>query len=92
MVRLSLPGMLMNMAEFSVVEILTLASAQFGSTELAAQSAVVTTVTITYNVFLPTSVAASTRLANWIGAGAIGAAKTCAKMVSIHVPLSGHDS
>ncbi len=88
MIRLSLPGMVMNMAEFAVEEILTLVSAQFGTSQLAAQSALITIVTITYNAALGLSVAASTRTANWIGARATSAAKVSADMVSFNLNFS----
>ncbi|KJZ72200.1 hypothetical protein HIM_08465 [Hirsutella minnesotensis 3608] len=83
MMRLALPGMMMHVAEFAVEEILTMVSARFGTAHLAAQSALVTIVTLTYNIPLAVSVAASNRVANWIGAQATGPAKTAAKVTVV---------
>ncbi|KXH45808.1 MATE efflux family protein [Colletotrichum nymphaeae SA-01] len=75
MLRLALPGMIMIEAEYMAFEILTLFSSQFGPEYLAAQSVVVTLCAITYQIPFPVSIAASTRIANLIGAGLVDAAK-----------------
>jgi len=82
MVTLALPGMIMLEAEYLAFEILTLASGQFGTTELAAQSILVTISSTTYQIPFPMSIAASTRVANLIGAKLPAAAKVTAKVVS----------
>lgn len=82
MVKLALPGMIMIEAEFFAFEILTLAAGRFGTTELAAQSILVTLTSTTYQIPFPMSIAASTRIANLIGAKLPEAAKTSAKVVS----------
>lgn len=82
MIRISVPGMIMHITEFAADEILTLASAQFGTSQLAAQSVLVTLASVTYNIPAPVAVAVSNRVANWIGAGATRAAKTSARVVS----------
>lgn len=82
MIRLALPGMIMVEAEWLAFEIITLMASRFGSEYLAAQSVLVTLSTIAYQFPFPLSIAASTRVANWIGAGLVDAAKITAKVVS----------
>jgi MATE family multidrug resistance protein len=81
MVKLALPGLLMVEAEFLAFEILTLASSYFSTTHLAAQSVLATITAITFQIPFPISIAASTRVANLIGATLSDAAKTSAKVV-----------
>jgi MATE family multidrug resistance protein len=81
MIRLSLPGMIMIEAEWLAFEIMTLLATRFGSDILAAQSVVMTLATITYQIPFPVSVAASTRIANLIGANLVEPAKLAAKVV-----------
>ncbi|KAI1386422.1 multidrug and toxin extrusion protein [Hypoxylon trugodes] len=80
MIRLALPGMVMVMAEWLAFEILTLVTSQFGTSYLAAQSILVTLTSTTFMIPFPVSIAASTRVANLIGARLINAAKTSAKV------------
>ena len=82
MVKLALPGLLMVEAEFLAFEILTLASSYFGTTHLAAQSILSTLTALTFQIPFPISIAASTRVANLIGATLTDAARTSAKVVS----------
>ncbi|CAK7224406.1 hypothetical protein SBRCBS47491_005540 [Sporothrix bragantina] len=82
MIKLALPGMIMIEAEYFAFEILTLAAGRFGATELAAQSVLVTLTSTTYQIPFPMSIAASTRIANLIGAKLPEAAKTCAKVAT----------
>lgn len=83
MIRLALPGLLMVEAEYLAFEILTLASSYFGTPYLAAQSVLSTTASLTWQIPFPISIAASTRIANFIGATLVGAAKTNAKVASV---------
>ncbi len=53
MIRLALPGMIMIEAEYFAFEILTLASSQFGTSELAAQSILVTITATMYQIPFP---------------------------------------
>src|ERR1700693_3701145 len=76
MVTLALPGLLMVEAEFLAFEILTLASSYFGTTHLAAQSILSTLTALTFQIPFPISIAASTRVANLIGATLTDAART----------------
>ncbi|KAK1776966.1 mate-domain-containing protein [Copromyces sp. CBS 386.78] len=80
MIRLALPGMIMVEAQYFAFEVLTLAASQFGSAYLAAQSVLVTVTSTTFNIPFPLSIAASTRVANLIGAKLSDAARTSAKV------------
>jgi multidrug resistance protein, MATE family len=94
MIRLALPGMVMIEAEWLAFELMTLLSSRFGSEYLAAQSVLVTLATISYQIPFPVSIAASTRIANLIGAGLVDAAKTAARVVRIlpHLPTENDHS
>lgn len=83
MVRLALPGLLMVEAEYLAFEILTLASSYFGTTVLASQSILSTASGLAFQFPFPISIAASTRIANLIGATLTDAAKTSAKVCLI---------
>lgn len=87
MLKLALPGLIMLEAQFLAFEILALVSAQFGSAYLAAQSIIITVTTSTFQLPFPLSIAASTRVANLIGASLVDAARLSAKVVSIHTAL-----
>jgi MATE family multidrug resistance protein len=78
MVKLALPGLVMVLAQFLAFEILTLSSSWLGPTELAAQSVLGTITSMTFQIPFPISVAASTRIANLIGATLAIPAKTAA--------------
>jgi multidrug resistance protein, MATE family len=80
MVRLAIPGFVMVIAEFLAFEILTLASSHISTTALAAQSVLATLSVITFQIPFPISIAASTRLANLIGAGLPRASQICVKV------------
>lgn len=80
MIRLALPGLVMVLAEFLAFEILTLAASWIGSTHLAAQSVLSTITALTYQIPFPLSIAASTRIANLIGATLADPAKVAARV------------
>ncbi|CAI4210622.1 unnamed protein product [Parascedosporium putredinis] len=82
MVRLAIPGMIMIEAEYLAFEILVLASSQFGSSSLAAQSILSTLISISYQLPFSFSIAASTRIANLVGAGLVDAAKVSARVTA----------
>ena len=82
MIQLAFPGMVMVLAQYFAFEVLTLTAGQFGSAHLAAQSILVTCTSTTFNIPFPLSIAASTRIANLIGAKMTDAARTSAKVVS----------
>ncbi|KAK5132307.1 hypothetical protein LTR08_009215 [Meristemomyces frigidus] len=83
MVRLAIPGLIMVMAEFLAFEILTLASARISATHLAAQTVLQSLSVLTYQLPFPLSIAASTRVANLIGATLPDAAKVTGKVTFI---------
>lgn len=89
MIKLALPGLLMVEAEFLAFEILTLSSSWLGPTELAAQSVLGSITGITFQIPFPMSVAASTRIANLIGATLSAPAKTAAKVAIFFSVLVG---
>ncbi|KAI0469516.1 MATE efflux family protein [Xylaria cf. heliscus] len=75
MIRLAIPGMIMVVAEWLAFEILTLLSSQFGTSYLAAQSILVTVTAAMFMIPFPIGIAASTRIANLIGAKLVKAAR-----------------
>lgn len=83
MVRLAVPGYVMVVSEFIAFEILTLSSSHISTTALAAQSVLNTLSVITFQIPFSVSVAASTRLANLIGAGLPASSQAC-----VHVTLA----
>lgn len=89
MVRLALPGFLMVESETLAFELLTLSSAYFGTTALAAQSVLATISSITFQVPFPLSIAGSTRIANLIGATLTDAARTSAKVNMVGAVILG---
>lgn len=80
MVRLAIPGLIMVEAECLAFEILTLAASYFGTSHLAAQSVLATLTGITFQIPFPISIAASTRIANLIGATLADAGKISARV------------
>ncbi|KAI3572869.1 mate-domain-containing protein [Fusarium oxysporum f. sp. albedinis] len=80
MIKLALPGMIMIEAQFSVLEILTIAAGRFGTAQLAAQGVLVTVTSTSFNIPFPLAIATSTRVANLIGANLSKAARVTAKV------------
>ncbi|KAH7398169.1 mate-domain-containing protein [Pyrenochaeta sp. MPI-SDFR-AT-0127] len=89
MIKLALPGLVMVLAEFLAFEILTLSSSWLGPTELAAQSVLGSVSGLTFQIPFPMSVAASTRIANLIGATLAVPAKTAAKVAVVFSVVVG---
>lgn len=83
MAKLALPGVVMIEAEVLAFEILTFASSYFGTTTLAAQSVLATITSLTFQIPFPLSIAASTRVANLIGATLADAAKVSTKVAFV---------
>lgn len=83
MIKLALPGLIMVLAEYLAFEILTLSSSWLGPTALAAQSVLTSIAGVTYQIPFPMSVAASTRIANLVGATLAVPAKTAAKVAMV---------
>ena len=80
MIKLALPGLVMVLAEFLAFEILTLSSAYISATHLATQSILSTISSLAYAIPFPISIAASTRVANLIGATLVDPAKIAARV------------
>ncbi|OAQ99475.1 hypothetical protein LLEC1_02037 [Akanthomyces lecanii] len=80
MIKLALPGMIMLEAEWLAFEFMTLFASRYGPEYLAAQSVLGTLTSISYQIPFPMSIAASTRVANLIGAGLVDAAKITARV------------
>lgn len=74
MINLSIPGVLMVEAEWLAFEIITFSASKFGTDILAAQSIVSTTCVLLYQIPFALSIAASTRIAWFIGAASKKAA------------------
>ncbi len=89
MIKLALPGLLMVEAEVLAFEILTFAASYFGVRALAAQSVLATLNSLTFQIPFPLSIAASTRIANLIGATLADAAKTSAKVAGYAAVIVG---
>ena len=83
MISLALPGLLMVESEWLAFEILTLSSSFLGPDVLAAQSIVMTLATLASQVPIPLSIAASTRVANLIGAELASQARLAAKVALV---------
>ncbi|KAG7701990.1 hypothetical protein KL951_000446 [Ogataea haglerorum] len=83
LVKLSIPNLIMIMSEFLSFEILTLLSSYLGTVPLAAQSVITTMASLTYQVPYGVSIAASTRVANFLGAQLPREARIAAKMVFV---------
>ncbi|KAF2204401.1 MATE efflux family protein [Delitschia confertaspora ATCC 74209] len=89
MIKLALPGLVMVLAEFLAFEILTLSASWLGTTPLAAQSLLSTITAITFQIPFPISVAASTRVANLIGATLSDPAKVAARVALVFACVVG---
>ena len=89
MVKLALPGVVMIEAEVLAFEILTFASSYLGVIELAAQSVLMTLTSITFMIPFPLSIAASTRVANLIGATLVDAAKMTTRVAFVGAIIVG---
>ncbi|KAG7898392.1 hypothetical protein KL907_005292 [Ogataea polymorpha] len=77
---LAVPGTITLLAESLAYEVLTLLASYFGTDALATQSALSSLVSLLYMVPFALSVASSTRLANFVGAGNIDAARTATRV------------
>ena len=80
MIWLAIPGLVMVLAEYLAFEILTFAASWMSTSHLAAQAVLATIIPLMYQIPMQVSIAASTRIANLIGAALPGPAKTAAKI------------
>lgn len=83
MIRLALPGFVMVFAEFLAFEIITFASARTSATHLATNAILMYLSALTYQLPFPVSIAGSTRISNFIGAGLPDAAKVTTRILFI---------
>ena len=90
MIKLALPGLVMVLAEYLAFEVLTLSASWMGMEQLAAQCVLLTVCCVIFQIPFAIGIAASTRVANLIGAALADAAKLAAKValvVSVFVGL-----
>lgn len=80
LLHLAIPGVVMLEAESMSYEVMTLFASYFGTEYLATQSAVSTLASLIYMVPFSVGIAASTRIANFIGAERIDCAKLSAEI------------
>lgn len=73
--KLAIPGIVMILAEYLAYEILTLFASKLGTSALACQSALSSVVSLLFMFPFSSSVASSTRIANFVGAENINGAK-----------------
>ncbi|GMF46533.1 unnamed protein product, partial [[Candida] boidinii] len=79
MIKLAFPGLLMVEAEWLAFEIITFGASRFGTLVLAAQSVISTTCVLMYQIPFAISIAASTRVAWFIGSASKDASILTAK-------------
>ncbi|KAF4585842.1 MATE efflux family protein [Ophiocordyceps camponoti-floridani] len=89
MIRLALPSMIMVEAEWFAFHAVTLFAGRFGTDYLAAQSVLMTLMTISFQLPFPLSIGASTRVANLIGGRRTEAAKMAAQVTFITAAVIG---
>ena len=80
---LAIPGLVMVLAEYLAFEILTFAASWISTSHLAAQAVLATINPLMYQIPMSVSIAASTRIANLVGAALPGPAKTAAKIILV---------
>ncbi|KAF2864984.1 mate-domain-containing protein [Massariosphaeria phaeospora] len=79
MVRLAIPGIIMAESEWLAFDILTFSASYLSTAHLAAQSVVLSIGVAMYHIPFSVSVAVSTRLGNFIGAGALAPARVATR-------------
>lgn len=89
MMKLALNGTAMMLSEFVAFEILTLSVSRLGTTALAAQSVVSSVATLAFQIPFGVSVASSTRIANYVGAGLDHGAKVANNVTLLLAGLVG---
>ena len=89
MIKLALPGLVMQEAEILAFEILTIAASYFSTSHLAAQTVLSILAATTFQLPLSLSIASSTRIANLVGANLITTAKRSTVLALIAACLVG---
>ncbi|KAH3687027.1 hypothetical protein WICPIJ_001999 [Wickerhamomyces pijperi] len=87
LLHLAYNGTISVVSEWFFFELITLSAARFGTLELASQSVLTTICTMMYQVPFAISIAASTRVANFIGSGSKESSITASK-ASIYLSLA----
>lgn len=80
LIRLAIPGLVMVESEFLAYEVMTLAASYLGTNELAAQTIMSSVTALVYEIPFAVDCAVSTRIAIFIGANVIDAAKLVTKV------------
>ncbi|ODV60961.1 MATE family efflux transporter [Ascoidea rubescens DSM 1968] len=78
-ITLAINGIIMIVSEFLAFEILTLSSSYLSLSSLAANSVIMSIISITYQLPFSIAIAVSTRLANYVGANLVEKCKNCVK-------------
>ncbi|KZT65338.1 MATE efflux family protein [Daedalea quercina L-15889] len=81
--KLSLAGTAVNLAEWSAFEIATFSTSYISTRHLAAQTILTTVSDVMWHIPFSVSVAISTRIGHFIGAGLAGAARRVAKLYAV---------
>ena len=89
MIRLAVPGLAMVLAEMLAFEILALSASWISPTHLAAQAVLNTLATLAFQLPYSVSIAASTRIANLVGANLADCAKISLRMAILAACLVG---
>ncbi|CEP61187.1 MATE family efflux transporter LALA0_S02e08680g [Lachancea lanzarotensis] len=85
MISLAIPGIIMIEAEFLAFESLTFLAARFGTNALAAQSVVASVQSLTFQVPFGTGVAASNRIAHYVGDKQISNCRIATRATLLHI-------
>ncbi|KAJ9133402.1 MATE efflux family protein [Pleurostoma richardsiae] len=81
--KLSLAGTAVNLAEWSAFEIATFSTSYISTDHLAAQTVLTTVSDVMWHIPFSVSVAISTRIGHFIGAGLVDAARRVAKLYAV---------
>lgn len=83
MMRLSIAGSAVTLAEWGAFEIITFSTSYLSTTHLAVQSILITTAVFMWHIPFSLSVAVSTRIGHLIGAGDVSSARRAAKLYAV---------
>lgn len=83
MIRLSLAGSAVTLAEWAAFEIVTFSTSYLSTTHLAVQTILTTTAVFMWHIPFSLSVAVSTRIGHLVGAGDVLSARSAAKLYAV---------
>lgn len=89
MVKLSIAGIIVTMAEWAAFEIVTLSTSYLSTAHLAVQTILNTTALFMWHIPFSVSIAVSTRIGQLIGAGDVSTARRAAKLYSFLFVIIG---